>query len=81
MAKFKSLIVSAKFEVASRKTACKHDKKHVITKGEFRLSVKNSTQGESYYCLSCAEDMMSQSQIKLEGLKNQLDSLGRAVRP
>ncbi|STF58903.1 Uncharacterised protein [Escherichia coli] len=47
MAKFKSLIVSAKFEVASRKTTCKHDKKHVITKGEFRLSVKNSTQGES----------------------------------
>jgi hypothetical protein len=40
MAKFKSLIVGAKFEVASRKTTCKHDKKHVITKGEFRLSVR-----------------------------------------
>ncbi|MFP1799270.1 hypothetical protein [Lonsdalea quercina] len=76
MAKFKSLIVGAKFEVASRKTACKHDKKHVITKGEFRLSVKNSTQGESYYCISCARDMLIQSLVKLEGLKSQLDSLG-----
>lgn len=81
MAKFKSLIVSAKFEVVSRKTVCKHDKKHVITKGEFRLSVKNSTQGESYYCLSCAMDMINQSQIKLEGLKSQLDSLISVVRP
>ncbi|MEI7341447.1 hypothetical protein WCT87_08155 [Pectobacterium brasiliense] len=76
MAKFKSLIVGAKFEVASRKTACKHDKNHVITKGEFRLSVKNPTQGESYYCISCARDMLIQSLIKLEGLKSQLDSLG-----
>lgn len=76
MAKFKSLIVSSKFEVASRKTSCKHDKKHVINKGEFRLSVKNTTQGESYYCISCASDMLIQSLVKLEGLKNQLDLLG-----
>ncbi|EBO4153022.1 MULTISPECIES: hypothetical protein [Enterobacteriaceae] len=75
MAKFKSLIVGAKFEVASRKTTCKHDKKHVITKGEFRLSVKNPTQGESYYCLSCAKTMVTESLAKLEGFKSELDSL------
>lgn len=74
MAKFKSLIVSAEFEVASRKTICRHDKKHEITKGEFRLSVKNSTQGKSYYCLSCAADMISLSQSKLDEIKKQLTS-------
>lgn len=74
MAKFKSLIISAKFEVVSRKTLCKHDKKHVMTKGELRLNVKNSTQGESYYCLSCAKAMVTDSQSKLDSFKNELDS-------
>lgn len=75
MAKFKSLIVRAKFEVVLRKTVCKHDKKHVMTKGEIRMSVKNSTQGESYYCLSCAKTMVAESISKLEDFKNERDSL------
>lgn len=75
MANFKSLIISSKFEITSRKTKCKHDKNHVVVKGEFRLTIKNSNQGESYYCLSCAKDMITQSQIKFDGLKNQLNSL------
>ncbi|HIF9369769.1 TPA: hypothetical protein ACX6RS_001835 [Photobacterium damselae] len=76
MAKFKSLIVSAKLEVVLRKTVCKHDKKHVMTKGEIRMRVKNSTQGESYYCLSCAKIMVTESISKLEELKIECDSLG-----
>lgn len=76
MASFKSLIVGAKLEITARKTKCKHDKNHVIIKGEFRLNVKNSTQGESYYCLSCAREMVNQSQTKFDDLKNQLESLG-----
>lgn len=75
MAKFKSLIVGTKLEVTSRKTICKHDKSHVITKGELRLSVKNSTQGVSCYCLSCAKTMVAESLSRLEGLKSELDSL------
>lgn len=81
MAKFKSLVVSAKIELASRKTSCKHNKQHVISKGEFRLSVKNSTQGESYYCIPCARDMITQSKVKLESLERELNSLSNDVKP
>ena len=74
MPKLKSLVVSSKIEVASRKTCCKHNKQHVISKGEFRLSVKNPTQGESYYCIPCAKDMVEQSKAKLEDLEQQLSA-------
>lgn len=75
MAKFKSLIVSAQFELVLRKTVCKHDKNHVMTKGEMRMKIKNSTQGESYYCLSCAKTIVAESISKLEYLKIECDSL------
>ncbi|WP_289366107.1 hypothetical protein [Pantoea stewartii] len=78
MAKFKSLIIGAQVEVASRKTSCKHNKEHIISNGEFRLKVKNSTQGQSYYCINCGNDMIVQSKKKLEELEQQIKMLNNS---
>lgn len=75
MAKFKSLLLKSNLELCSRKTLCKHNKNHILTKGDFRLCVKNPTQGESYYCLECAKDMVADSKSKLSFLESELNQL------
>ncbi|MBI5738862.1 MAG: hypothetical protein HY997_23620 [Mycolicibacterium neoaurum] len=56
-------------EVAGKKRKCyRHPTKHVISKGELCLVVKDGPQDQSTYCLICAREILELARVRLSDL-------------
>lgn len=65
MAKPKSFLDSMEVDVAMKSHDCQHNKKHRITKGDKRLSVKVGRSHERF-CKGCAVETMKRDIAILE---------------
>lgn len=67
MAKMKNLILKCQIETAQRKHYCKHNKKHIISRGELRLAItlNDGRATKIYYCKECALKMIEQAKLDL----------------
>ncbi len=73
MAKYKSLLVSARIVSAGRKRKCYHSPKHAITKGDLCLEVKDGLNWQGY-CLSCAAEMVDVATSGLRSIEEKVKS-------
>lgn len=65
----KDILRHVSTEVAGRKRKCyRYPTKHVITKGELCLVVKDGSQTKNTYCLICAHEILHKAQIRLTDL-------------
>ncbi len=71
MARNKSIIKNVSVSVAQRRHYCHRSKKHVITAGDRRLSVKEG-RSVQHYCLDCANATLNVAVDKVEYLKREL---------
>jgi hypothetical protein len=64
----RAVLLSLAVRPAGRACACKHDSRHSIARGEPRLIVKNPgpASGESGYCITCAQHMLSLARAELD---------------
>ena len=76
MAKVKRLILKCEVDKAQRKHVCKHNKNHVIQKGDLRLTLtlSDGRATKERYCKECAIKMIEQSFEELNNLKNILEA-------
>lgn len=74
MAKMKKLILKCEIEVAQKRHFCKHSKKHIISKGDKRLTlILNDGRATAVnYCQECGLKMIEQAQIELKELETKL---------
>ena len=69
MAAVKDVLRNVRTEVAGRRRKCyRHPKKHVISKGDVCLVVKDGPQKQSTYCLVCARDILDVALQRVEAL-------------
>lgn len=67
----KSLIKNVRITQAGAAHNCKSNKKHRLSKGEYRLTVKEG-QTSSNYCLACGRKFIEGSIVRLNGLMDEL---------
>ena len=72
MAKPKSLLKTVSVDIAKRQHKCQHSSKHVISKGEKRLKIKNGRSDE-YFCVECANSFLDQSTAALNKISQELN--------
>lgn len=74
MAKIRKLILHCEVETAQRKHYCKHNSKHILSKGDLRLTlVLNDGRGTKvHYCKECALKMIENAQNELKKLETKL---------
>jgi hypothetical protein len=65
----RSVLLGLTVRPAGRACTCKRNSKHRIARGELRLIVKNPgpASGESGYCITCAQLMLTSAQEELDG--------------
>lgn len=73
MARARSFLESMTIDQAGSSHDCRHDAKHRISKGEFRLKVQ---VGRSYqhYCLQCAERFLMKDLKVIDGLLKDINA-------
>lgn len=70
----KSLLLRVDVREAGKLCRCKHNREHVITRGELRLVVKEPGPGtpEYGYCAACAREMLAKAEEHLAELRADL---------
>lgn len=74
MAKMKKLVLKCEIGVAQKKHSCKHNQKHIISKGDKRLTLvlDDGRATKVNYCKECGLKMIEQAQIELKELETKL---------
>lgn len=74
MAKMKKLVLKCEIGVAQKKHSCKHNQKHIISKGDLRLTLilDDGRATKVNYCKECALKMIEQAQMELNELETKL---------
>lgn len=73
----KSFVSTMFVDVAKRRHGCQHSQRHIIVKGQIRLSVKEGREVKNY-CLECAKKFIAKD---IENLSTILGELERAKPP
>ena len=69
MPAIKDVLKHVSTEVAGKRRKCyRHPTKHIISKGELCLVVKDGSQRKSTYCLSCSREILELAQSQLDDL-------------
>jgi len=71
MPQFKSLLKRHVVETAQRKRTCKHDKLHLITKGQKCLVVYEGDRRRYVYCAACAKEMLRVARDRIDAIPTQ----------
>jgi len=66
MGKIKSLLIKTRFSTALRAHKCKANSKHLISKGDFRLEVKNDRNWDKY-CRVCSSKIFKENNKNWNG--------------
>lgn len=71
----RSVLLRLEVREAGKLCRCKRNRKHLIHKGQPRLVVQAPGAGtpEHGYCADCAEQMLSQAEVKLADLHTDLE--------
>lgn len=74
MAKMKKLVLKCEIGVAQKKHSCKHNQKHIISKGDKRLTLvlDDGRATKVNYCKECGLKMIELAQIELKELERNL---------
>jgi hypothetical protein len=67
----KSLLVSMTVDRVERAHACRANKKHLLSRGDLRLKMKEG-RSHRHYCAACAEAFIKTARAKLAALEAQL---------
>ena len=73
MGKLKSFVKNIEITHAERKHSCKHNKNHIITAGDTRLSLKVNRSYENF-CIECAKASLKADITKLKTILNKLEA-------
>ena len=73
MAKPKSFIKTLSIDTAQKSHSCKHNGKHIISKGNKRLKLKVNRTYE-HFCIICAKDFIQNDINKLKTLLQELEN-------
>lgn len=68
----KSLVKNLVIDTAERAHLCRSNKKHSITKGQKRLSIKEG-RSTFRYCTDCAKKFLTKDTLKLQGLLSEIN--------
>lgn len=70
----RSLLLKIEVREAGKQAHCRHDRDHVISKGEIRFIVRNPgpAGGEKGYCADCGVSMLKQARRELDEIERQL---------
>ena len=63
----KSVVKNVAWDVALQSHKCKRNLKHIISKGDRRLKIKEG-RSESHYCMQCAEAILKGGLLKINSL-------------
>jgi hypothetical protein len=77
MGKLKSFVKNIAITHAERKHSCKHNKNHIITAGDIRLSLKVNRSYENF-CVECAKTSLRADIAKLQTILNKLEMDGES---
>jgi hypothetical protein len=70
----RSLLLKIEVREAGRRAQCRHDRSHLIAKGETRFIVRNPgpAGGEKGYCAECGASMLELARRELDEIERQL---------
>lgn len=72
MAAPKNLLKTLTIDIAKARHRCKHSAKHVIAKGDQRMTVKVGRKQERY-CVDCAQQFIGNAIAQLQQVLSELD--------
>lgn len=69
----RNILLAVEIRPAGKLSKCSHDRRHVITKGEPRVVIKNAAAvGEKGYCTTCATAIIALAKQRITELEHQL---------
>ena len=67
MPKYKSLLKRHEVVTAKRKRTCKHNRSHIICKGEKCLVIYEGEMARAFpYCWDCASEILKNAQVAID---------------
>lgn len=76
MAQLKRLAKKASWEIAGAPHSCHYNSKHLIRKGDIRLSIPQGQKaGYKRYCVQCGKRALEQGVADLTAILNELKTL------
>jgi hypothetical protein len=72
MGKPKSFVQNISIDTAIKSHQCKHDKKHIISKGDKRLKL-GVGRTHQHFCINCAKESIEKDIAKLNHILSELE--------